>query len=74
MEFPKTHEGLIDAGYTYGGVGKCRACSADMLWYKTPSGKSIPLDVGTFIAHFSTCPNAADFRKSTPAKQERDRF
>ena len=63
MSFPRTEAELAAQGYKYTGSGKCKACKADIAWYKTPMGKSIPLDEGTMEPHWSTCPRAEEFRK-----------
>lgn len=63
MPFPKTEVDLEKAGYEYEGSGRCRACNAEISWYRTPNGKRIPLDEGTMEPHWSTCPNADGFRR-----------
>ena len=63
MEFPKTKQAFEAAGYKYGGVGVCRSCKAEIVWYISPGGKYNPIDADTMLAHFSTCPDAARFRK-----------
>jgi len=63
MPFPTTPEGLIAAGYKKMNTSHCQSCNAEMQWYETPRGKKIPMNAGTAIAHFSTCPNAKEFRK-----------
>jgi len=40
----------------------CRGCGADIYWIKTTRGKNLPLDPDG-RAHFSSCPNAEDFRR-----------
>lgn len=64
--FPTTEQGLAEAGYVFDNSGKCRGCGAELAWYKTPKGKSIPLDEGTLVPHWSTCANADDFRTPKP--------
>jgi len=68
MPFPQTLDELRSAGYRFEGDGKCKACDADLEWWITPKkgergGKYIPMNFGTAIPHWSTCPNAEDFRK-----------
>ena len=63
MGFPKTIEEMTASGYKHSGTAECRACRADIEWWETPSGKKIPMNHGTAIPHWSTCPNADDFRK-----------
>lgn len=66
MSFPTTETGLKEAGYVFDNSGKCKGCDAEIAWYRTPKGKNIPLDEGTLVPHWSTCPNAADFREEKP--------
>jgi len=63
MAFPKTLDEMTAAGYRHEGTAKCKACQADIEWWHTPNGKKIPMDHGTATPHWSTCPNAEDFRK-----------
>lgn len=63
MSFPTTQQEMLDQGYQPGKNGKCRACGAEIDWWKTPKGKSIPMDFATATPHWSTCPNADDFRR-----------
>jgi len=67
MKFPDTYAGLVDAGYEPppddGRISRCRSCNAEIMWWKTPRGKSIPLDIDTYVAHFQTCPDADKFRR-----------
>jgi hypothetical protein len=56
---------------------KCRACEALIVWFKTANGKRMPvnaettkptdaehqLDLKRHVSHFSSCPQAATFRK-----------
>jgi hypothetical protein len=32
--------------YVFTGEGNCRSCHAPILWFRTPNGKSIPIDQG----------------------------
>lgn len=66
MSFPQTIEELKRAGYTFEGAGRCRTCGEDIEWWETPSHKKIPMDHGTAVSHFSTCPQA-DQHRSAPA-------
>ena len=63
MPFPTTETGLKEAGYVFDNTGRCKACDAEIAWYRTPKGKYIPLDEGDLTPHWGTCPNADDFRK-----------
>lgn len=63
MAFPKTADELDAQGYRFSGMGTCRACGAQIAWYKTPKGKSIPLNQD-LEPHWATCPKAQEFRKA----------
>ena len=66
--FPMTRRELVRDGYaqtTQSAV--CKGCSADIEWWKTPKGKSIPMNPmaderSRAVAHWTTCPNAKQFR------------
>jgi len=57
-------------------VQRCRACRAAIVYLKTKTGKSMPVNAETVMAvdtvfdhtrhtsHFATCPKADEFRKS----------
>jgi hypothetical protein len=57
----------------------CKGCSADIEWWKTPKGKSIPMDPmpderSRAVAHWTTCPNRKQFKgadTSQPAPAEK---
>lgn len=56
----------IPEGYTPTNISRCRGCSEDILWATTPAGKRAPLNQdGT--SHFSSCPDAARFRRTKAA-------
>lgn len=61
--FPTTETELAKQGYKFTGTGRCKSCRAEIAWYETPKGKSIPLDEGTLAPHWSTCPDADKFRR-----------
>ncbi len=61
--FPTSFEELEAAGYTRIGDGLCRACPAKMVWYRTPRGANIPIDIDGKQAHFATCPARQQFKK-----------
>lgn len=68
MAFPKTLDELKPAGYTFTGEGRCKGCGEEIEWWKTPSGKNLPLNpmergISEAVAHWATCPDAARFRK-----------
>lgn len=56
-------------------IKRCRSCNAQVIWFKTPAGKSMPVDAGTVEAgeyeldlkrhtsHFATCPKADQHRR-----------
>jgi len=63
MPFPKTHKGLVDAGYIKQKSGRCRGCGAAIEWWKnSATGKFMPLDPGTLEPHWATCPDAEKFK------------
>ena len=66
MAFPTNETEAAAQGYKFANSGKCRSCSAHIDWYETPKGKMIPLDEGGFVPHWSTCPDADDFRDKSP--------
>lgn len=57
---------------------QCSSCGATIVWFKTLAGKRMPvdeastlptdaahqLDLKRHISHFSTCPDAAKFRRA----------
>lgn len=74
---PTSKAGLEAAGYLFDNESHCRACGAPIEWWITNNGKKMPMDVvpvkdtDNFFApvkeferipHWSTCPNAKDFR------------
>lgn len=63
MPFPKTDTELAARGYTFDGKAHCKGCNAEIEWWTTPKNKHIPLDPGTLVPHWSTCPNAKEFRR-----------
>lgn len=62
MGFPNTETGLRNAGYKFTGTGQCKSCKAPLAWYETPNIKAIPLDEGTLLPHWTTCPDADKYR------------
>lgn len=61
-----------------GGIGTCRTCGAAVIWITTPAGRPMPLEakgetmylpgppakaVTAHRSHFSSCPQAKDWRK-----------
>lgn len=63
MPFPKTEAELKAAGYTFEGSSKCKKCPARILWWKTPKGKMMPLDLKTYEPHWGSCPARDEFKK-----------
>ncbi len=66
----KTLDDLTAAGYRFEGTSRCRSrrCDREIEWWRTPKGKAIPLDPDTKEPHFSTCPDAEEFRKKEERK------
>jgi hypothetical protein len=52
---------------------RCRSCGAPVEWRRTAAGKWCPYDAGTATSHFTTCPDAKDWSRRTPAKQAKER-
>jgi hypothetical protein len=44
-------------------LAHCRGCGAGIYWVRTPAGANMPVDPGTGVSHFSTCPQAARFSR-----------
>ena len=68
MPFPQTLDELKSAGYMFDNHAECRGCGESIEWWKTPNGKSIPMNpmdrgVSPAVAHWSTCSEADSFRK-----------
>lgn len=56
---------------------RCRSCDAEIVWFRTKSGKRMPvdesstqptdredqLDFSRHVSHFATCPAAAEHRR-----------
>lgn len=68
MPFPETLDDLVKAGYKFEGHKKCDGprCNVTFEFWKTPSGKLVPLDIdeyGKVVAHFATCPDAGRYSK-----------
>lgn len=78
-DFPTNLHEMKRMGYTKSGIGKCKGCGADLEWWTTTKGQSIPMnpmpvqgtnDHAPSVAHFSTCPKAGDFRKSSAQRKQ----
>jgi len=63
MAFPSTIEELRKAGYRFDGESDCKGCGVAIEWWITPNGKKMPVDHGTAMPHWKTCPQAELFRK-----------
>lgn len=74
MKWPATSDQLKAAGYEYDNDSICRGCKESIEWWITPRGAKMPISVKETATikhasadlrepHFSTCPNAEDFRK-----------
>lgn len=68
MPFPETIEDLIKHGYTYIEHRPCsgRHCEAVIELWRTPAGKTMPLDVddkNNVVSHWATCKDAPQFRR-----------
>lgn len=69
----KTLNQLEAAGYRYEGPGTCMGlkCGRTIAWWRTPKGKAIPLDPDTKEPHFSTCPDAMEFKNKQQSEPRR---
>ncbi len=57
-------------------IVNCKSCLARIVWFKTATGKNMPVDAETVeaddeeldlsrhVSHFATCPNANTHRRS----------
>ena len=78
MPIPGKKSDLEAMGYVFDNEAKCRGCGAEIEWWITPKGKSMPMSVQEIretdspisplkeyrrVPHWSDCPNAGDFRK-----------
>lgn len=60
MQYPRTSDELKAAGYKFNGHGVCKNCGGDIEWWKTPKGKSIPMNgmergSSPAVPHWNTC-------------------
>ena len=75
--FPKTNGEMLLRGYEpgSGSYAKCRGCGADIEWWKTPTGRALPMNPmptpeTPAVAHWATCTDPNRFRRTktkTPA-------
>jgi len=68
MPFPQTRDALMAAGYRFDNHSVCKGCKAEVEWWLTPKGKKMPFDLmqsgdSKAVTHFSSCPDAEDFRR-----------
>lgn len=57
-------------------IVRCRSCNAKIIWFRTASGRNMPvdadtvehddliLDLGRHTSHFATCPKADQHRRA----------
>lgn len=53
--------------YVSGFTSLCRGCKAKIAWADTREGRKMPVTIqadGTWVSHFSICPNANNFRRN----------
>lgn len=62
MQLPAAKAELNDAGYSFSKKALCRKCQARIEFWRTPKGTLIPLNIGTVVPHWSTCPYANETR------------
>lgn len=76
---------ILDQTFKQGGdPGRCGGCDKPILWIKTIAGRPTPCNpdiqqivtvdgkvVRGYTNHFSTCPNADDFRREARSKPKR---
>jgi hypothetical protein len=62
--FPRNSTDLLNRGYEFLGDGRCKQkqCNAPITFWRTPTGKTIPIDymptmVHPATLHFKTCKN-----------------
>lgn len=62
--FPDLPEWALPVGYVWADdrVSACRSCHAEVRWSITRAGSRAPLNRDGH-SHFSTCPQARDWRK-----------
>ena len=59
----KTDGELRAAGYVYETTRRCygKTCGATIEIWRTPGGKTMPIDPGTMEPHWANCPDRDDF-------------
>lgn len=71
MPFPRTREALEESGFIRKAYTRCQGCGAAMEFWRTKTGKSLPMDPmpnpdSRAASHYATCPFAERFRKKKP--------
>jgi hypothetical protein len=65
MAVPDTRDGLASVGFIYTGTYLCRGCGCDLLMFRTPRGKTMPMspipgtedeDPQRLECHIGRCP------------------
>lgn len=79
-DLPNTRHLMVRAGYRKTGDSLCKGCQAPIEWWKTTNNKSMPFDAlkpgeteyTPAVVHWSTCPNAKDFKGAASPKPGTD--
>ncbi len=75
IHFPATVTQLWAAGYEYTGQQKeCDGCGGIFLWFRTPTGKWIPLTSqkdSSLVPHHAICAAVKQFRKASETHELR---
>lgn len=76
LEWPITRQQLYKCGWTREMQierRKCKRCPKTIEFWRTPDQKLHPIEErpdGQLVSHFSTCPNAGEFRNRAKLKVE----
>jgi hypothetical protein len=65
-----SHEQLQAEGYVWRGYGVCRTCWRRVLWYTNVDRNLVPVDPGTYMIHFATCPKITPTQAAAAALRE----
>lgn len=63
MAFPEDEKEAEAQGYQFDNEARCRGCGEAISWWITPNGKRMPMNLCEFKPHWSTCPQAEQFRR-----------